>query len=116
MNRTAAGLDLHHDWPAVLADCRLQWQLIDIRLQILFLLPTVAIQALAKISLPVKQSDADERNGEIGRALNMVPSKDAEAAGIYRKRFMQSKFRRKISHRTRPQDPGVPGSPGAVRL
>ena len=116
MNRTGAGLDFHHDGPAALANRDLQRQLVDVGLQIFFLLPAVTIQALAKISLPVEQSDADERNGEIGRALNMVPGKDAEPARIDWKRFVYSEFRGKIGHRRRPQDPSMPCSPGAVRL
>src|ERR1700680_5137802 len=110
MNRTAAGLDLRHHRPAVLANRRLQRQLIDVRLHILFQLPTVAIQTLAKISLPVKQTDADQRNAESGCALNMVSRKDAEPAGINGKRFMQPEFRGKIGYRTRSHNSGVPGS------
>src|SRR5271154_773006 len=116
MNRTVAGLDLHHDGPSIPADRGLKRQLIDVGLQIFFLLPAVTIQALAKISLPIKQTDADERNGEIGRALDMVSGKNTEPAGIDGKRFVYAEFRGKIGDRMRPQDAGVPGSPSAVRL
>ena len=116
MNRTVSGPDLHRDWPAVLADRELQRQLIDVCLQIFFLLPTVTVQALAKISLPIKQSDADERNGEIGRALDVVSRQHSQPTGIDRKRFVYPELCRKICNWTRPQDTGVPCSPSAVRM
>src|ERR1035438_4825923 len=116
MNEPAAGLDFHRDRPAACADRDLQRQLSDVGLQVIFALPTSEIQALAKISLAVKQSDADQRNSQIGRALNMVARKDTEPPGINRKRFVYSEFRGEIGHRTRPQDRGMPRSPGAVGL
>src|SRR5580692_2515542 len=116
MNRTAASFDLHHNRPPVLADGSFQRQLTNVRLKIFFLLPTLAIEALAKISLPVKQADANQRNGKIGCALDMISGQDPESAGIDGKRFVQPEFRGKIGHRTRPQNAGVPCSPGAVRL
>ena len=95
MNGAAARLDLHHYRPAVFADRRFHGQLGDVGCKIFFLLPTVAIQALAEISLAVKQADADQRNAEIGRALDMVAGQDAEPAGIDGKRFVQCRIPRK---------------------
>ena len=58
----AAGLDLHRDRLAVWSDGGFHGQLVDVGLEIFFLLPAVAIEPLAEISLAVKQSDADQRN------------------------------------------------------
>jgi len=74
------------------------------------------IEMLAKISLRIKQSNADQGNIQIGGTLDVIPGKHAEASGIDRQRFVQSKFGREICNRVRPQDPGMAGSPGAVGL
>ncbi len=44
----------------------------------------------------------------------MIAGEYSEAAGINRKRFVQPKFRGKICHRVRPENTGVPGSPGPI--
>src|SRR6202034_131588 len=80
VNGTFASLDLHRDWLAILADRDLQGQLTDVSLQIFFLLPAINIQTLAKISLPIKQPDANQRNREIRCALDVVAGENAEAA------------------------------------
>ena len=57
-----ARLDLPIDRFAVRADRRLHRQLIDVGLQIFLLLPAVLVEPLPEVSLPVKQSDSDQRN------------------------------------------------------
>ena len=86
------------------------------RLQIFFLLPAVAIEPLAEISLAIKQSDADQRNAEVGSALDVIAGEDAQAAGINRQRFVQAELGGEIGDRPRPQDAGMLRAPGAVRL
>ena len=97
-------------------DRRFHGQLIDIRLEVFFLLPAVAIQALPEVALAIKQADADQRNTQVGCALDVIAGENAQSAGIYRNRLVQSEFRGEIGHRTRPQNAGVPRAPGAVRL
>ena len=112
----AAGLDLHGDRFAVRSDGGFHGQLVDIGLEIFFLLPAGAIQALPEISLAVKQADADQRNAQIGGALDVIAGQHAQAAGIFRNRYVQAEFGGEVRHRTRPQNAGVPGAPGAVRV
>jgi hypothetical protein len=50
---------------------------VNIRLQILFLLPTVPIEPLQKISLAIKQTDTHQWNAEIGCAFDVVAGKNA---------------------------------------
>ena len=102
-------------WPLV-ADRRLHGQLVDVGLQIFFLLPAALVQALAEISLAVKQPDADQRNVQIRSALDVIARQHAQAAGIDRQRFVHSELGGKIRHRPRPQDAGVRRAPGAVGL
>ena len=90
--------------------------LIDIGLDVFFLLPAGAIEALAEISLAVKQSDADQRNTQVGSALDVIAGQHAEAAGVFRNRNVQAEFGGEVRHRPRPQNAGMPGSPGAVRV
>ena len=44
----------------------------------------------------------------------MIAGQHAKSAGIFRDGDMQPKFGREISYRTRPQNAGMTGSPGAV--
>ena len=91
-------------------------QLVDVGLQIFFLLPAVAIEVLAKITLAVKHADADQRNIQIGGALDVIPGKHAEPAGINRNRFVQAELGGKIGDRPRPQHAGMFRAPSSVRL
>ncbi len=115
-NGAAARLDLHRDRLALGPDGRLHGQLVDVGRQIFFLLPAVAVQPLAEISLAVKQADADQRNTQVGRALDVIAGQHAESAGINGNRLVQAEFGGEIRDRTRPQNARVPRSPGAVRL
>ena len=112
----AARFDLDGDRLAVLADRRLHRKLADVGRQVFFLLPAGAVQPLPEISLAIEQADADQRNVQIGRALDVIAGQHAQAAGINRQGFVQAELRRKIGHRPRPQHAGVRGAPGAVGL
>jgi hypothetical protein len=116
VDRTMARIDLHYHRPAVGADGRFHGQLIDIGLEILLALPAVAIQALAEISLAIKQADANERDAEIGGALDVIAGQNSEAAGIDGQRFVHAKFGGEISHGPGPQHTGAARAPGALRL
>ena len=48
------------------------------------MLPAVAADALAEVRFPVEQADRDQRQPEIGRALEVVARQHAEAARIDR--------------------------------
>src|SRR4029077_19126402 len=85
-------------------------------LNIFFLLPAGAVEALAEISLAVEQADTDERNAKVGGALDVIARQHAESAGIFRNGDVQTEFGGKISHRTRPQDASVSRSPGTICL
>ncbi len=109
-----AGINLHHDRPAILSDSRFHRQLVDVGLEILFVLPAIAIQALTEISLPVKQAHADQRNTKVGSALDVVAGQNSQSARIDGERLMDAKFGGEISDRTRPQHSGVSRTPGPL--
>src|SRR6185312_3332989 len=55
INHTAAGLDFYFDRLTVFADGGFHGQLIDVGVDVLFLLPAVHVEVLAEISLPIKK-------------------------------------------------------------
>ena len=111
-----AGGDLDDDRFAVMPDGGLHGQLIDVGLQIFLALPTALIESLEEVSLAIKQSNADEGNVEVGGALDVVSSENAQAAGIDGQRFVQAELGGKIGDGAGSQDAGIGGSPGAVGM
>ena len=112
----AASLHLDGDRLAVRSDGGFHGQLIDVGLDVFFLLPAGAIEPLAEISLAIEQADAHQGDSQVGRALDVIASQHAEAAGIFRNGNVQTEFRGEVRHRTRPQNAGMAGSPGAVGI
>src|SRR5215470_8066871 len=101
-----------HDYRlAVFPDRRFHRQLVDVRFQVFLSLPAVAIESLPEVSLAIKQTDADHRNVQIGRAFDVIAGQYSKPAGVNGKRLMQAEFSREIRHRTRPQNPSVPRAP-----
>jgi hypothetical protein len=90
--------------------------LVDIGFEVFFMLPAVAIEALAEISLAIKQAHADQRDAQIGSALDVIARQDSKSTGIDRQRFVHAKFGGEVSHRTGPQHTGVARAPGALRI
>src|SRR5208282_2269563 len=115
-DRTMAGIDLHHDRSAVFPDGRFHGKLVNIGLEELLALPAVAIEALAEISLAIKQAHADERDPEIGCALDVIAGQNSKSTGIDRERLVHAKFSGEISHGTGPQHAGVARPPGSFRI
>ena len=70
---------------------------LDVGLEVLLLLPAADVEPLAEIALPVEQSDADERNVQVRRALDVIAGEHAEAAGIDRHRLVQAELGREIA-------------------
>ena len=91
-------LDLDGDRHAV-ARGRLHRQLPMIDVDVLLALPAVAVEPLPEVALVVVQADADERDAEVGRALEMVAGQDAEAAGVDRHRLVQAELGREVRDR-----------------
>ena len=81
----AWSINLNHDGFAIGADGRLHRLLVDVRLEIFFLLPAVAVEPLQEIALAIKQTDADQRNIQVGCALDVVACEHTQSAGIDRK-------------------------------
>ena len=59
------------------------------------LLPVV-LECLLEVALPVEQADADERDAQVGRGLEVVAGEDAEPARVDRERLAQPELRREV--------------------
>ena len=103
------------DGLAVGADGGLHRQLVDVGLEVLFVLPAVLVEALAEVALAVEEADADERDAEVGGALDVVAGEDAEAAGVDRQRLVQAELGGEVGDRAGPQDAGVGARPRCGR-
>ncbi len=80
------------------------------------MLPALAVEPLAEVALAVKQADADQGNVQVRGALDVIAGQHAQAAGVDGDGFVQAELGREIRDRPRPQNAGVGGAPGAVRL
>ena len=86
-----------------------QRSVIDV--DVVLLLPAVAIEPLPEVALVVVETDADERDAEIRRALDVIASEDAEAAGVDRQRLVDAELGREVGNRACPEHAGVASAP-----
>ena len=98
-----------------LGERRLQRQQAAIHVDVVLVLPPVAIEPLPEISLVVIQAHADERDPEIGRALEVISGQDAEAAGIDRNGLVEPELGGEVRHQARAEHAGVPRAPRSLR-
>ena len=91
-----------------------QQAVIDV--EVVLVLPAVAIEPLPEVALVVVQADADERDAEVRRALDVIAGEDAEAAGVDRQRLVQAELGREVRDRPRPEHAGVARAPGVRRV
>ena len=68
--------------------------------KIFFPLPSAEIEPLAEISLAIKQANADQRNIQVGGALDVIAGQHAQAAGVNRAAIRACRTRPK----NRPRD------------
>ena len=110
----AAGGDFNDDGLAVEADGGLHGELFDVGLEILFPLPAIFVEALEKVSLAVEETDADERNVEVGSALDVIAGEHAETAGVNGQRLVQAELGGEVGNGARAKYAGVGSAPGAI--
>src|ERR1700687_3468275 len=116
VDSAVAGIDLHQDRSAIFPNGRFHRKLAYVGLEVLFVLPAVAIETLAEISLAIKQAHANQRDPEIGSALDVIAGQNSKSTGIHRKRLVHAKLRGEISHGTRSQHTRVARAPGSLRI
>ncbi len=80
------------------------------------MLPAVAVEPLPEVALVVVETDADQRNAEVGRALDVVAGEDAEAARVNRNRLVQAELGGEVGDRPGPEHAGVTDAPGVLGL
>ena len=82
-----------------------------LEIQVVLVLPAVAIEPLPEVALVVVQPDADQRHAEIGRRLDVIAGEDAEAAGVDRQRLVQAELGGEVRDRARAEHAGVAAAP-----
>ena len=82
---------------------------------VVLVLPAVEVEPLPEVALVVVEADADERDAEIRRALDVIAGEDAEAARVDRQRLVQAELGGEVRDRPRPEHAGVPRAPGVLR-
>ena len=96
---------------AVGAQGRLHRQVLDLRVEVLFLLPAVDVEVLLEIALVVEQPDGHQRHAQAAGALDVVAREHAQAAGIDRHRLVDAELQREIGHRLGAEHAGVGAAP-----
>ncbi len=77
----------------------MQPECVGIDALVALLLPAVVVEELMEVALGVEQTDADERNAEIGRRLQVVAGEHAEAAGVLRDGLGDAELGREVGDR-----------------
>ena len=67
---------------AVVLAHQLHRQAVRVQRRVVLELPPVGRQALREVAAAVQQPDADQRDAEVGRGLEVVAGQDAQAAGV----------------------------------
>ncbi len=88
--------------------------MIDVGVEVLLPLPPLVVQVLPEVALAIEQADADERNAEVGGALDVVSSQHAQAAGVNGQGLVQAELSGKVGDRPRPKYACIHGAPGAI--
>ncbi len=63
------------------------------------LLPAVARERLPEVAVAVEQPDADDRDAEVARGLEVVAGQDAETAGVLRQHRRDAELRGEVADR-----------------
>ncbi len=61
-----------------------------------FALPSLTVELLMEVPLGVQQSDADERDAEVGAGLQVVAGEHAESPRVLRQRLGDAEFGREV--------------------
>ena len=75
---------------------RLEGHRVRVELHVALALPAVGVELLAEVALAVEQADADERDAERRRRLQVVAGEHAEAAGVLRDRLGDAELGREV--------------------
>ena len=71
---------------------------VRVEVGIALLLPPVGVEGLPEVAVPVEEPDADERDAEVARCLQVVAGQHAEAARVLRERLGDAVLGREVRH------------------
>ena len=103
--RHRLGGDLHraNQRLGVTVQHRLEWEILRVKLAVVFRLPVFGIDRLLKIALAVKQADPHEAKAEVAGRLRVVAGQHPQAAGRDRQRRVKAELRAKVGYRALSQ-------------
>ena len=78
---------------------RRQRHAVGVEVGVALLLPALDVERLAEVAVLVEEPDADERDAEVGRRLQVVAGEHAEAAGVLRQRLGDAELGREVGDR-----------------
>ena len=74
------------------------------------------VDALLEVTAAVEEPDADERQPELGRALQVVAGEDTEAAGVDRQALLDAEFHAEVRDEEIAPGIAVSATPPAGRV
>ena len=107
-----AGVDLHGDRLAFAVPSGLHRQVLDLGVQVFFLLIALLVEVLLEITLIVEQSAGDQRNAQGTGTLDVVAGQHAQTAGVNRNGLVYPELEGKIGHGPRAEHARVGAAPG----
>jgi len=107
-------VDAHPDGRAVRLAEHAQRQTVRVDERVGLDLPAVPRQRLVEVPGAVHQADTDDRDAEVGGALQVVAGQDAEATGVLRQHRGDAELRGEVGHRVRQVRHVTVGATGAA--
>jgi hypothetical protein len=74
---------------------------VRVQRRVALLLPPLGVERLLEVAGPVQQPDAEDRDAEVGRRLEVVAGEDAEPAGVLRQHLGDAELRGEVGDRAR---------------
>src|ERR1035438_7324831 len=99
-DRAAARVDADGNGLSIGANRRLHRHLGYIGLDVFLLLPAAEVEPLPEVALAVEKSNANQRNIQVGRALDVVARQNAQSTGVDRDGLMQSELRGEVDRKS----------------
>ena len=107
-----AGVDLHGDRLALAVPGGFHRQVLDLRVQVFFLLVALLVEVLLEIALIVEQPAGDQRHPQGTGALDVVAGEHAQTAGVNGNRLVHPEFEGEVGDRPRAEHARVGATPG----
>ena len=103
---------LHGQGLVTRSDRAAERQQLEVDMAVALVLPALGVDPLLDVALAVEEADADERDAEVGGALQVIPGERAEAARVDGDRLVQRELGREVRDRPRVEHAARRLAPG----